>query len=701
MASLILQEEQIAVEAWGAVAGYHHLPSGGRPFGPSPPPGFLYDVDDSALINYDAYWDAARLRSESALEIREDQAQDLYYRTTQLPVCAVAKLPRRTLPPRCVQMDSAVKGRYLVATEPIKPGQIIAMDTSAWVGVGDAYRHLQLTPEHVKGIQGTQHYATPSPQTSASKAEALVLLQRCCAHMIRYACENVFNGPDILVKSSIIPFLCTFLLQHGDVDLRPARCGRGVPTGLQLLNQLIGPENIQEDLRHLKHLKYPSANPPTMQEGHDDVTGEESFTAGEYDLHNPFSEEHVTLARMAIKCIPARLLGFEKSVKNPVKPQRGKGTASVPPEHLLINKADQLKRIEELSVTPCGFFRRMGLHNPLRLARLIAVLKCNAISVTVPDLPTRSAVFPFLRLAEHECRPNSSVTFLDCPATHSLGETGMHSHDTKKEDRYGDEDPDTKRKREAIDALRGKRLHLSWNPSVVVLTAIRHIEVGEPVSIAYLPTTYMIQPRRQKELMERYSFTCTCRWCAKEPDLSRAFQCPQCPRLTGAICPTGDGTRYDEWECLQCGYHPPIEDIMRMLDREQELSRIKADKHIGVAKLLGDDLLHYTHAVIFSKLDKWSERAWQEQDALSCLEYIDAMKKSVSRIFDPADPAKAQLNEFAGQVQHAVGHAHSSRYEYFAAYQQRLKAGHRFSHWCRLSGFMANAKSLVDLLDSH
>lgn len=138
-----------------------------------------------------------------------------------------------------------------------------------------------------------------------------------------------------------------------------------------------------------------------------------------------------------------------------------------------------------------------------------------------------------------------------------------------------------------------------------------------------------------------------------------------------------------------------------MIDREQELSRIKADKYVGIAKLLGDDVLHYTHAVIFRKLDEWSERAWKEQDALTCLEYIEAMKKSVARMFEQADPAKAQLNEFAGQVQHAVGHAHTSRYEYFSAYQQRLKAGQRFSHWCRLSGFMANVKSLVDLLDSH
>ena len=152
-------------------------------------------------------------------EVREDQAQDLYYRSSQLPVCEISKLPRRTVPPKCIMLTSATKGRYLVATEAIKPGQTIAMDASLVVGVVDPFLHTQLLPDHAKLIKASHHDGNKN--TTAATSD--LLLQRCVTHMVKYATENVLNGSEILVQSSIIPTLAAFLLSHGDVVYAPAK----------------------------------------------------------------------------------------------------------------------------------------------------------------------------------------------------------------------------------------------------------------------------------------------------------------------------------------------------------------------------------------------------------------------------------------------------------------------------------------------
>jgi hypothetical protein len=168
----------------------------------------------------------------------------------------------------------------------------------------------------------------------------------------------------------------------------------------------------------------------------------------------------------------------------------------------------------------------------------------------------------------------------------------------------------------------------------------------------------------------------------------------------GVVCPTGDGTKLDEWMCLQCGDRPDAHRIQQYLDREALLLCVKADKASGLARLVGDDLVHYTHALVFKKLDAWSEAAWKEQDGNMCIQYIETLQKCMSRVLDQCDPARSLYCEFLGQVNHALGNAHTARLEYFMGYQTRLRAGHRYAHWSRCTRFMAAEKSLADFLDS-
>jgi hypothetical protein len=103
---------------------------------------------------------------------------------------------------------------------------------------------------------------------------------------------------------------------------------------------------------------------------------------------------------------------------------------------------------------------------------------------------------------------------------------------------------------------------------------------------------------------------------------------------------------------------------------------------------------------VFKKCDEWSERAWKQQDAALCLNYIEALIKCADRVLPPGDPAKAQYHEFLGQLQHALGNAHTSRAEYKQALKLREGAGHQLTYWAARTRYMAQEKSLANLMDS-
>lgn len=362
-----------------------------------------------------------------------------------------------------------------------------------------------------------------------------------------------------------------------------------------------------------------------------------------------------------------------------------------------------------------GFLARAGLDTREALARLFAVLDCNSVEISVPSLPTRIGLFPVLRLMEHECRPSCVVGFLDCPATHSDDRVvivddvlvnPVDIYDSSSSSRSASKGLVKGRLQPKVSAGRGGNpqytSRLCFGPSTAIITAVRAIKRGEPISISYIPSVVLTQPDRQKILLDQYRFVCTCRWCTTEPDLARAFRCPRCEKNMGVVCPVGDGSKYDLWCCLQCGFRPDMDYINHALDAEHELSLLKSVENSSKALflLVGNEWVHYSHSLVYRKTDEWAEKAWRLQDPSLCLNFIETLMKCLDRILQPNDPTRAQYHEFQGQLQHALGNAHTAKAEYGSALQIREKAGQGLCYWTARTRFMAQDKSLANFMDS-
>jgi len=287
--------------------------------------------------------------------------------------------------------------------------------------------------------------------------------------------------------------------------------------------------------------------------------------------------------------------------------------------------------------------------------RLLAVYDVNSLISQVAGEAPRTCLFPYGRLLEHGCSPNSQVCF--------VVEGGI---------------------------------------TTLQLNCLRPIKKGEPVSISYIPV-YKPTAMRRELLLARYFFYCQCKQCTELPDLCRAFVCWFCPKNKkdqGVVVPCGDGSRLDQWQCLQCGQHPTAEKVHEMLGAEEAITRIKADKTIGMYKLIDNEIVHFTHYHVFQKLDLWAETSWKEQDARLCENYIDALLKCCQRVLPAEDVTIAQYHEFMGQIHHALGNAHTAKHEYGLALAIREKAGQGNTSWCNQTRKMALEKSLADFMDS-
>ena len=417
-----------------------------------------------------------------------------------------------------------------------------------------------------------------------------------------------------------------------------------------------------------------------------------------------------------------------------------------------------------------------------RFAYFLDAVASNCVEVSVPGLPKRQALFAYARFCEHECRPACAASFLDAPTLH-----GSCGHVAGTQIQW--DDPihgaliaggvrhrrllrtekvvvEVKHERSAAghpirDYGGGCAVNILLVPAVMCVAAVRDIAAGEPVSIAYVGSTLMTRHERQRELRARYGFTCACIWCAGfAPDLARAFRCPQCPRGAGVVCPRADGSQLNLWECIQCGHHPDVDFVHRCCDSEAALARVRADSSsstAGVQRLIDDEYVHYSHALVCRKLDAWAERAWRQQEAELCTSIVEVLLRCIDRLGNddidgfaslvasgagrgansstsaasaaddvievkqlpmiterraerrgpsrwdvnpPRDLMLAQYLELLGKANHAVGNAHTSRYYYGVALAIRERSGQALSWWCRATRFMAVTKSLADLMDS-
>lgn len=308
------------------------------------------------------------------------------------------------------------------------------------------------------------------------------------------------------------------------------------------------------------------------------------------------------------------------------------------------------------------------------LCRLISVFDSSAVEALVPGLALCRALFPLINRCQHECRPNSHVVFLNVPA---------------------DFKPEVASKRKVPPDTHDFSSEMSAR-----VTAIRDVPSGAVITKSLLSTSYMATPDRRHALMERFGFECQCRWCIDEFDLPRAFKCPRCAANEGCISPRGDGTQWDRWECFGCGLRPTVEMVQDFVYREVEGARLKEGRVASIAELLADSHIHYSHHLIFSKLERRGNESWLVQDARSCVDIGDVLLKCVDRVLQPNDPAKARYHEYLGRIHHALGNAHTARAEYLQALKIRELAGERGAAQYEMTKFMAIDKPLAELMDS-
>ena len=660
VANSIRDEEELVRAVWASHVYEHELPVGrgsgeGRPavaFGPCPPPGWLTDINDYELLQYDPYYGSPKEKNPMS-------ATGTYYADKAMPICDVRQHRLTTLPPAGRPMYDDRKGRFVMADRDVAAGEVVCMDTSSLTLVLDPHI-FRFPPNDLSVWKESQS----KQQTQPTKLQ--LLAQRMLMNAL-----DLFAGRERLVETGRIQTLCSILLELGDDLLMPSKLATKTQEDSELRQG--------EDVKGSHAWTTQDEQRSNASECLINSLLEDWWASGQSNSRDGpkvFDDDaYFKVAQLLLRCVPPQLLARCRAPK-----REGSGSVEV-----------------------CGFFARLGFDIPERMAHFLAVCDGNGLDLQCPQVSKRVGLFPFVRLLEHECRPNCTVMLLDSPITHTFDSVGQFNYDTNTQAQEGESTEKSKRRGLLAQYTKfwkeptSRRL---FQPAVVALIAARAIRAGEPLSISYIPSCYMTQPQRLRELKTRFHFQCTCRWCLTEPDLARGFRCQECPPGMGVVCPTGDGSKYDEWMCLQCGHHPEVPLIQRMLDREAELSSVKADKVTGLARLVGDELIHYTHALVFAKLDAWSEAAWKEQDASACVQYVEALQKCVNRVLEPCDPARSLYSEFLGQVNHALGNAHTARLEYFTAYQARLRAGHRFAHWSRCTRFMAAEKSLADYLDS-
>ncbi|RNE97147.1 hypothetical protein TraAM80_09473 [Trypanosoma rangeli] len=678
-------EEEFALRLWAARVRYlergelkeeveKHMPHG-----PALPPGWYLNVNDPVLLTYDPYFRSHATVADAMSAPIFNTKEGRYYADSALPLCRVEAHSLKSYPPAGGQGLTGESKRTLgsvcpccssnvVATRCIKAGEIIAMDVSELRVVEDAlvWRFFPNSAAFCreqkceKSGKAGNGYTQGNSSRSALQASSPRLV--AAARQIILHAYAIGSGASALVETGFSQLLASLLLSCGDMEL--------LPRGNEIRKALTGLQTSSKF--HAINTLKPSTLLHQSQRAESLV---ESWCFAPVE-----SDPRLTVLRgvalLLLRCIPPVLLLCARK-----DPTAAGGCLS----QVHANK---------FVLPHYGFIRRMGLHKPDRLARLLLFFLRNAVSIQVPDLPKCSGLFPFLRRVSHECRPNSFVMFLDSPASHVCGKAGFFDYNTTGAH------SDKEKRAEAPLPWGFPCSERVFLPSVAVLVACRDIDRGEHISRSFFDSVFMTQPQRSKLTRQLFGVACSCRWCVDGPDVARAFRCPQCPRNCGVICPVGDGSRLKEWVCLQCGYRPDVSEVHRCLDEEQELTAVKADKMSGLVRLLQAKNVHYSHAIVFRKIDVWCQKAWQEQDASMCLEYLDLMQKSVHRVLDPCDPQMAQVHEFASQVNHALGSAHTARYEYFIALQIRLRAGMRYAHWTRKTWFMAAYKPLDEFLDS-
>jgi len=203
----------------------------------------------------------------------------------------------------------------------------------------------------------------------------------------------------------------------------------------------------------------------------------------------------------------------------------------------------------------------------LDAAKMLAILNTNQL-----ELENGSGLFLWTAILHHDCSPNCSFT----------------THGSEPQ---------------------------------LYLCCIRHITVGERLSIDYGNHFYDPTVDRIESLQQTYGFTCQCSLCTG-PDRKRGFRCPNPQCSEGILFPipsTGVDvlSPYSSYSspCSLCGTIMTPENFRQCIIREEFYKTCKPTDTISQFKK--ETLLHGTHYLRFWALDaittELTERAREEQ----------------------------------------------------------------------------------------
>lgn len=153
------------------------------------------------------------------------------------------------------------------------------------------------------------------------------------------------------------------------------------------------------------------------------------------------------------------------------------------------------------------------------------------------------------------------------------------------------------------------------------ILAVRPIESGAELTIDYR-WSYSCVAERQENLQESYGFTCTCRSCTVQPDLTRPFACEDgdCP---GPVFPIGPGS---SWKCSFCSKVPKESRIKQFLAQEAQAKTSVTNSATKKAFFARKDcLLREEHYIFFRAVDEEvAPLASRGIDPLPSIQYLVA-----------------------------------------------------------------------------
>ncbi|CAK4079874.1 unnamed protein product [Aphanomyces euteiches] len=168
--------------------------------------------------------------------------------------------------------------------------------------------------------------------------------------------------------------------------------------------------------------------------------------------------------------------------------------------------------------------------------------------------------------------------------------------------------------------------------STLWVTAIRPIQVNEPLSIDYGNMFYRPLQERQEHMQQGYGFTCVCRACTEFPDKTRAYQC-RLNGCTGLVHPFPTKP-IETYRCLVCHQAWSIAQVKAIKTMEQELKANLPTTYRDILRIEASTPFHRFHYLLFWALDNLGLKGAQGlnhdietlgamwSDLISAIEYV-------------------------------------------------------------------------------